>query len=111
MYQREAQGLASLGRGPDTELVHMTQGEVGALDNLARRTGFEGLPVNPQTGLPEAGIFSNILPMLIGAGAAIAAPATGGMSLLASPWVLGGGAALGAGLATDWDPNQMAKWG
>ena len=38
MYQREAQGLASLGRGPDTELVHMTQGEVGALDNLARRT-------------------------------------------------------------------------
>ena len=114
MYQRQAQGLASLGRGPDTELVHMTQGEVGALDNLARRTGFEGLPVNPQTGLPEAGIFSNILPMLVGAGAAIAAPFTGGgtlAALLANPWVLGGTGALVSGAATGWDPNQMAKWG
>ena len=117
MYQREAQGLASLGRGPDTELVHMTQGEVGALDNLARRTGFEGLPVNPQTGLPEAGIFSNILPMLVGAGAAIAAPFTAGTSLaalgplLSSPLAMGGISALGAGIASGFDAAEMAKWG
>ena len=60
MYQRQAQGLASLGRGPDTELVHMTPREVGALDTMARRNGLGGLPVNPQTGLPEAGIFDSI---------------------------------------------------
>ena len=70
MYQREARGLAGLGRGPDTELVHMSPQEVGALDDLARTTGLRGLPVNPQTGLPEAGIFDSILPIAIGAGAA-----------------------------------------
>ena len=111
MYQREARGLAGLGRGPDTELVHMTAREVGALDNLARRNGLAGLPTNPQTGLPEAGIFDNILPTLIGIGAVAAAPFTGGASILANPWVLGGGAALGAGLATGFDTEQMAKWG
>ena len=112
MYQREARGLAGLGRGPDTELVHMTPREVGALDNLARRNGLAGLPTNPQTGLPEAGIFDNILPTLIGIGAVAAAPFTGGAStLLANPWVLGGGAALDAGLATGFDTAQMAKWG
>jgi hypothetical protein len=46
------------------------------------------LTINPQTGLPEAGFLSSILPM-VGAGIGIAlAPATGGTSLYA----LGGGA-------------------
>ena len=96
MYQRQAQGLASLGRGPDTDLVHLTPREGGALDTMARRTGLGGLPVNPQTGLPEAGIFDSIAPILIGAGAAVAAPFTAGTSLaalgplLSSPLAMGG---------------------
>tara|TARA_R110002012_G_scaffold134977_1_gene288600 strand:- start:10112 stop:13204 length:3093 start_codon:yes stop_codon:yes gene_type:complete len=109
-----AEGLASLGRGPDTELVHMSPREVGALDTLARRNGLDGLPTNPQTGLPEAGIFEAVLPMLVGAGAAAAAPFTGGGSLaafLASPLAVGGTAALGAGIASGFDAAQMAKWG
>ena len=114
MYQREAQGLASLGRGPDTELVHMSPREVGALDDLARTTGLRGLPVNPQTGLPEAGIFDIIAPIAVGVGAAALAPFTGGGSLaaaLANPWIVGGTAALGAGIASGFDTAQMAKWG
>jgi len=114
MYQREAQGLASLGRGPDTELVHMTPREVGALDSLARQNGLGGLPTNPQTGLPEAGIFDSILPILIGAGAAAAAPFTGGGSLatfLSSPLLMGSTAALGAGIASGFDLSEMAKYG
>ena len=74
MYQRQAQGLASLGRGPDTELVHMTPREVGALNTLARQNGLDGLPTNPQTGLPEAGIFDSLAPILIGATSAALAP-------------------------------------
>jgi hypothetical protein len=109
-----ARGLASLGRGPDTELVHMSSREVGALDDLARSTGLRGLPVNPQTGLPETGILDTILPIAVGAGAAALAPFTGGGSLaaaLANPWVVGGTAALGAGIASGFDTAQMAKWG
>lgn len=114
MYQRQAQGLASLGRGPDTELVHMTPREVGALNTLARQNGLDGLPTNPQTGLPEAGIFDSLAPILIGAGAAAAAPFTGGGSLaafLSSPFLMGSTAALGAGIASGFDAAEMAKWG
>ena len=114
MYQRQAQGLASLGRGPDTELVHMTPREVGALNTLARQNGLDGLPTNPQTGLPEAGIFDSLAPILIGAGAAAAAPFTGGGSLaafLSSPLLMGSTAALGAGIASGFDAAEMAKWG
>jgi len=82
-----AQGIASLGRGEDKMLVHMTPGEVSGLQSLAQRHG-GSLTINPHTGLPEAGFLSSILPM-IGAGIGIAfAPATGGASLYA----LGGGA-------------------
>lgn len=63
-----AQGLASLGRGPDTELVHMTKGEVHGLQKLAMAHGGT-LTINPETGLAEAGFLSSILPMAIGAGA------------------------------------------
>ena len=114
MYQKQAQGLASLGRGPDTELVHMTPREVGALNTLARQNGLDGLPTNPQTGLPEAGIFDSLAPILIGAGAAAAAPFTGGGSLaafLSSPLLMGSTAALGAGIASGFDAAEMAKWG
>jgi len=59
------QGIASLGRGKDTMLVHMTPGEVHGLQQLAMRHG-GSLTINPQTGLPEAGILSSLLPMALG---------------------------------------------
>lgn len=77
-----AKHLASKGRGPDTELVHMTKGELKGLQALAMAHG-GSLSINPDTGLAEAGFLKNILPMV--AGAAITA-ATGGA---AAPWMLG----------------------
>lgn len=62
-----AAGLAALGRGPDTMLVHMTPGEVQGLQALALSHG-GSLTINPHTGLPEAGFLKNILPTIIGAG-------------------------------------------
>ena len=69
--------MASRGRGPDTMLVHMTPGEVHGLQALALKHG-GSLTINPETGLPEAGFLSSILPML--AGLALA-PLTAGTSL------------------------------
>ena len=68
MNQQSAQGLASLGRGPDSMLVHMAPGEVNSLQQLAMAHG-GSLTINPETGLPEAGFLSSILPMVLGAGA------------------------------------------
>ena len=78
--QLAAQHLADQGRGPDTTLVHMGQGEVQALQGLAHAAG-GSLSINPTTGLPEAGFLSSILPMLAGAGLTIASGGT------ASPWL------------------------
>ena len=69
--QIAAQHLASRGRGPDNQLVHMAPQEVAGLHALARAHG-GSLTINPDTGLPEAGFLSNILPMVIGAGLSIA---------------------------------------
>jgi hypothetical protein len=55
----------------------MTPGEVKGLQAIAMAHG-GSLTTNPQTGLPEAGFLSSILPMI--AGIALA-PATGGASL------------------------------
>ena len=62
-----AQQLQSQGRGNDKMLVHMTPGEVGGLQQLAMAHG-GSLTINPQTGLPEAGFLSKLLPTLIGFG-------------------------------------------
>lgn len=51
-------------------LVHMSPGEVHGLQALAKAHG-GSLTINPQTGLPEAGFLSSILP--IAAGAALTA--------------------------------------
>ena len=83
--KQTAQGLAALGRGPDTELVHMTKGEVHGLQKLALAHG-GSLTINPQTGLPEAGFLSSILPMIAGA----ALTATGIGAPLAALMVGGG---------------------
>jgi len=60
-----AQQVQSKGRGQDTMLVHMTPGEVKGLQALAMSQG-GSLTINPQTGLPEAGFLSAILPMVAG---------------------------------------------
>ena len=66
MNQQTAQGLASLGRGPDSMLVHMATQEVAGLQSLALKHG-GSLTINPDTGLPEAGFLSKILPMVLAA--------------------------------------------
>jgi len=103
--QQMAQGLASLGRGQDSMLVHMTPGEVHGLQSLAMAHG-GSLTINPQTGLPEAGFLSSLLPM-IGAGIGIAmAPATGGASLYAM-----GGGALGGMLGSSMEGKSVLMGG
>lgn len=57
--QNIAQGLATLGRGRDSMLMHVTPREVAGLQSLANYMG-GSLTVNPQTGLPEAGFFDFI---------------------------------------------------
>ena len=74
--QIAAQHLATKGRGPDTELVHMTKGEIAGLQSLAVKMGGT-LTINPDTGLAEAGFLRSILPMLAGAAATFF---TGGMA-------------------------------
>jgi len=86
-----AQGLAALGRGPDTELVHMAPSEVQGLQQLAMAHG-GSLTINPDTGLPEAGFLSSILPMVLGAGAMMIP----GLQGLGAGWI---GAGIG-GLTT-----------
>jgi hypothetical protein len=88
-----AQQTQSKGRGQDTMLVHMTPGEVKGLQALAMSQG-GSLTINPQTGLPEAGFLSSILPMIAGF-----ALGPAGFGLMSS---LGAGATVGAltGIAT-----------
>jgi len=92
--KKVAEGLAALGRGPDTMLVHMSPREVAGLQQLAMAHG-GSLTTNPHTGLPEAGFLDNMLPALA---AAAAIYFTGGA---AAPGVLAaegaGAAAAGAG--------------
>lgn len=111
--QLAAQHIAHKGRGPDTTLVHMSRDEVKSLNNLAMAHGGQ-LTINPETGLPEAGFLSSILPMVAGAalastgvGAPMAAMLVGGGSYLLNPKAglmgalsAGMGAYGGAGLAS-----------
>ena len=60
-----ANQLQSAGRGEDKMLVHMTPREVGGLQQLAMAHG-GSLSINPQTGLPEAGILGKLLPTVLG---------------------------------------------
>lgn len=111
--QLAAQHLSSQGRGSDSTLVHMSPREVKSLNDLAMAHGGQ-LSINPQTGLPEAGFLSSILPMVAGAaltatgvGAPMAALMVGGgMTLMTGSLEKGlmaglgayGGANLGSGL-------------
>jgi hypothetical protein len=108
--QLAANHLSAQGRGPDSTLVHMSPGEVNSLQGLAMAHG-GSLTINPETGLPEAGFLSSILPMVAGAalmatgvGAPMAAMMVGGGMTVATGSlqkgiVAGLGAYGGAGLA------------
>ena len=65
--QLAAQHLSHQGRGPDDTLVHMSKNELKSLNDLAMAHGGQ-LTINPQTGLPEAGMLDKLLPTIIGAG-------------------------------------------
>jgi len=104
MNQQSAQGLASLGRGPDSMLVHMAPEEVAGLQALALKHGGT-LTINPETGLAEAGFLKNILPMVAGFALNTFAPglgtAVGGMfglgSAAGTALTVGGISALSSG--------------
>jgi len=120
-----AEQVAANGRGDDSLLVHMTPDEVQRLQSFAQANG-RSLTINPETGLPEAGILSDLFkavaPIALGAflgpagmgltfgglsSAMSAGIATGGITALATGSLsrglmagLGayGGAGLGQGL-------------
>lgn len=89
-----AQGIASLGRGKDKMLVHMTPGEVAGLQRIAMAHG-GSLTINPHTGLAEAGFLSDLL--------GFAAPILGGMAF--GPI----GAGLASGLTSYAKTGDMGK--
>ena len=87
-----AQHLAEHVRGPDTELVHMTKGEVRALQKIAKDNG-GSLSINPHTGLPEAGFLSRLLPTIAGIGLSFVP----GVNALMAAGLVGGATALAKG--------------
>ena len=111
-----AEQVASQGRGDDSLLVHMTPDEVRNLQKFAQANGTT-LTINPTTGLPEAGLLSDLFkavaPIALGAflgpagfglSATMAGVATGGITALATGSLSRGlmaglGAYGGAGLA------------
>ena len=100
-----ARHLATKGRGEDSVLIHMTPREVAGLQHLALASG-GSLTINPQTGLPEAGFLSSILPMIAGAAATLL---TGGaaapvMSALAGA---GAGAVTKGATSGDWSAGSL----
>jgi len=112
-----ANHLQSAGRGEDKVLVHMTPGEVKGLQSLAMAHG-GSLTINPETGLPEAGILSALLPMVAGfflgpagigltamqSAVAVGALGTAATGSLGKGFMMGlgayGGAGLGEGLSS-----------
>jgi len=116
-----AEQVASQGRGDDSLLVHMTPDEVQRLQSFAEANG-RSLTINPETGLPEAGMLSDLFkavaPIALGAflgpgafgiaglgmSAGTAGLVTGGLTTLATGSLSRGlmaglGAYGGAGLA------------
>lgn len=80
-----AKYLASKGRDGDTELVHMTKGEIKGLQSLALAHG-GSLSINPDTGLVEASFLKRILPTVAGLGLAMIP----GVGPLAAAGMVGG---------------------
>ncbi|MGL4647901.1 MAG: hypothetical protein ACRC1H_00730, partial [Caldilineaceae bacterium] len=91
-----AKQISKKGRKGDTELVHMTRGEVAGLSALAKASTGKPLPRNPDTGLPEANILKQMLPTILGAAA----------TFVGGPMA---GAAVGAATGAAINPND--RWG
>lgn len=76
-----AEQVAANGRGDDSLLVHMTPDEVRKLQQFAEANGTT-LTINPTTGLPEAGLlsdlFKTVAPIALGAFLGPAGAAFGG---------------------------------
>lgn len=89
--QHAAKYLAAHGRHGDSQLVHMSPGEIRGLQDLAKFHGTK-LTTNPHTGLPEAFSLKSFLPAIVGAGLA----ATGIGAPMAALMV-GGGTAVATG--------------
>jgi hypothetical protein len=79
--------VAKQGRGDDSLLIHMTPDEVQRLQSFAQANG-RSLTINPHTGLPEAGmlsdLFKTIAPIALGAFLGPAGAAIGGGFLTAA---------------------------
>ena len=86
----QAEALKRMGRGPDTQLIHMTDSEIQALNGLSGLVFNEPLRTNPETGLPEAGLFKKLLPTVLAIGATAFLGPAAGQAI--------GSAALGTGL-------------
>lgn len=100
-----AKHLESKGRNQDTKLVHMTPEELRALNKLSLDHNGKPLSTNPQTGLPEAGFLSSLLPTIAGvAGTAMFGPA-------ALPWIAGGVGLLSYAMTGDIGQGIMAGLG
>lgn len=114
----QAQGLAALGRGGDSTLVHMQPEEVVGLQQLAQANG-TSLTTNPATGMPEAfnlgGMFKAALPIAAGyftGGAASPLFGSGAIgSMLSKPLVAGALTGATVAGATGDDPIMGAVSG
>jgi hypothetical protein len=71
-YASMADMVSDQGRYGDTMLMHVTPDEVKALNEFAPGS----VTINPKTGLPEAFVFSLLLPLLTGLGGTTAAAGT-----------------------------------
>ncbi len=114
----QAQGLAALGRGGDSTLVHMQPEEVAGLQQLAQANG-TSLTINPATGMPEAfslgNMFKAALPIAAGyitGGAATPFFGSGAIgSMLSKPLVAGALTGATVAGATGDDPIMGAVTG
>ena len=100
----QAEALSRMGRGPDTQLMHVTDSEVNALNGLSGLVFNEPLRTNPETGLPEAGMFKRLLPMIA---AAAAVYFTGG----AAAGAIGGTTAANAGIGATMAGTGLSAFG
>jgi hypothetical protein len=102
-----ARAVQSQGRGNDSQLIHMTPGEIQGLQAIAMAHG-GSLSTNPNTGLPEAGFLSDILPAI--AGFALG-PAGFGLSTLQASMAVGGLKAITSGSLAEGISAGFGAWG
>ena len=103
----DIQKLAAQGRNGDSMLLHVTPEEVQGLHRIAQMNGTQ-MTINPATGLPEANFMKDFLPVLVGAGAVLLAPETGGMSLAMG---MGAAGAFGTSMAVGNSFNKSLMMG